>query len=248
MSDLSSEELDRLKAAFLAIISHELRTPLTEIIAAVGILDGDFLGPLNADQRHYLMMIQGSASKLNSLIQDLLSFAQLQASVKELMRVPTQLEAMAQEAIHLHRTEMDEKKILLITDFAPNLPPISLDRQKITRVISNLVSNAISFTPEGGRVMVRTRVLDGGQAIDVADTGVGIPKEKQAKIFDSFYQTNDPMTRSVGGLGIGLAYAKQIVVAHYGKIRVDSVLGKGSMFTVWLPTATGTSSNGHSHE
>jgi signal transduction histidine kinase len=238
----SERELAQLKAAFLAIISHELRTPLTEIMGAASLLSAGYLGTLNEKQREYLTMIESSASHLNVLIQDLLSFAQLQSQTTELLRVPVTLAEIGRDALALHRAEAAKKNLLVITDLDTPLPPLPLDRVKMTRVVSNLISNAINFTPEGGRIMVRTRGRDGGQMLDVADTGVGIPQEKRANIFDSFYQTEDPLTRTVGGLGIGLAYARQIVEAHRGRIGVESIKGRGSLFTIWLPE----SDNAHS--
>lgn len=233
---VSNDDLDRLKAAFLAIISHELRTPLTEIIAAASVLGDGYLGALNDDQRHYLEMIQHSAGNLDRIIQDLLSFAQLQSDVVETLSEPTHLVDLVHEAIDLHRSQIEEKRLYLILRLEPELPPVRLDRIKMTRVFSNLIGNAVSFTREGGRVMVRTRQDRNGQALDVMDNGVGIPKSRQAHLFDSFYQAQDPMTRQTGGLGIGLAYTKRIIEAHRGRISFESIEGRGSMFTVWLPS------------
>jgi two-component system phosphate regulon sensor histidine kinase PhoR len=204
-------------------------------MAAASLLGDGYLGSLSEEQRRYLHLIENSAGHLNALIQDLLSFAQLQSQVTELLLDRTMLSTLARDAIALYRAQIERKRLYLITSFDENLGPLLLDRYKMTRVISNLLSNAVTFTPEGGRIMVRTRAADGGQILDVADTGVGISKEKLARIFDSFYQAEEPLTRTKGGLGIGLAYARQIVEAHHGRITVDSVAGKGSLFTVWLP-------------
>ena len=235
MHTLTSDELDRLKAAFLAIISHELRTPLTEIMAAASVLGDGYLGALSSDQRHYLEMIENSAENLNKIIQDLLSFAQLQADVVETLSEPTAVIDLARAAIDLHRMQMEQKRLYLISRLDQDLPPIRLDRIKMARVFSNLVSNAVNFTGEGGRIMVRTRAEGDGQAFDVADNGMGIPKSRQPHVFDSFYQAEDPMTRRTAGLGIGLAYARRIVDAHRGNLTFESIEGKGSMFSVWLP-------------
>jgi signal transduction histidine kinase len=235
MRTLTGDEVDRLKAAFLAIISHELRTPLTEIMAAASMLGDGYLGSLSDEQRHYVEMIANSAENLNKIIQDLLSFAQLQADVVETLSEPTALSDLVCAAIELHRSQMEDKRINLILRLAPDLPTIRLDRIKMARVYSNLISNAVNFTREGGRIMVRTRTDGEGQALDVADNGVGIPKSRQPNLFDSFYQAEDPMTRQTGGLGIGLAYARRIVEAHRGRLTFESIEGKGSLFSVWLP-------------
>lgn len=236
MCPLNQTKLDPLKAAFLAIISHELRTPLTEIMAAAAVLGDEYLGSLSNEQRHYLQMIENSAASLDKIIQDLLSFAQTQADVVETFSEPTLLSDLARTAIDLHRAQIERKKLCIIPKFATDLPPLQLDRIKMARVYSNLISNAVNFTSEGGKIMVRTRREGEGQAVDVADNGVGIPLSRQAHLFESFYQAEDPMTRQTGGLGIGLAYARRIVEAHGGRMSFESLEGKGSIFTVWLPT------------
>lgn len=235
MPTFSNDELDRLKASFLAIISHELRTPLTEIMAAASILGDGYLGSLTDEQRHYLGMIESSAANLNKIIQDLIVFAQLQADVVETLSEPTRLNDLARAAIDLHRPQMEQKNLLLVTRFAPDLKTINLDRIKMARVYSNLISNAVNFSRVGGRIMVRTRCEGEWQIVDVADNGVGIPKSRQANLFDSFYQAEDPMTRQSGGLGIGLAYARRIVEAHKGRLTFESIEDKGSLFSAWLP-------------
>jgi signal transduction histidine kinase len=235
MKGPSDTELDRLKAAFLAIISHELRTPLTEIIAATSILGDGYLGTFNEDQQRYLEMIENSAEHLNQLLQDLLSFSQLQSEIVETLREPTDLNEVARAAMDLYRGQMEQKKLQLVTRLTPGLAPLLLDRVKILRVFSNLISNGVKFTREGGRIMVRTRAVDVGEVFEVADTGIGIPRSKQARLFESFYQAEEPLTRDVGGLGIGLAYARRIVEAHGGRTTFESVEGQGSLFCVWLP-------------
>lgn len=233
---MSNIEVDPLKSAFLAIISHELRTPLTEIIAAAAVLGDGYLGSLNQDQRRYLLMIENSAGNLNKLIQDLLSYAQLQSDVVETVPDATALSDLVQESVDLHHPQIVEKGLHLILRLAPDLPPIKLDRMKMTRVFSNLIGNAVTFTRPGGRIMLRTRADGDGQAFDVADNGIGIPKSRQPHLFESFYQAQDPMTRQTGGLGIGLAYTRRIVQAHGGRITFESIEDKGSMFTIWLPS------------
>ena len=239
-----SSELDRLKSAFLAIISHELRTPLTEILTATSILDGRFVGDLNAEQQHYLDVIRRSAEHLNELIRDLLAFSQLEAEVTQILSEPTSLNDLAGAAVDLYRGRMQDKRIRLLVEPAPGLAPIPVDRGKILRVLSNLISNAVNFTAEGGCISVVTERGDGEQIVSVSDTGVGIPKEKQAHIFDSFYQADDPLTREIGGLGIGLAYARRIVQAHGGRIYIVSAEGEGSKFSVALPDVTEADSAG----
>lgn len=237
MNGSSNDEFDRLKAAFLAIVSHELRTPLTQIIVAASVLGDGYLGLLTPDQRQYLNTIEDSAEHLKQLVQDLIDFAQLQAEAIETLQEPHELNEVVQTAAAFYRTALQQKKLYLVSRLSPHLPPLLLDRARMVRVVSNLIGNAVNFTSEGGRIMVRTRAAEGWQIVDVADTGIGIPKEKQARIFDSFYQAADPDTRQVGGLGIGLAYTRRIVEAHRGKITFESIEGKGSIFSVWLPAA-----------
>jgi signal transduction histidine kinase len=228
-------ELDRLKSAFLAIISHELRTPLTEIITAASILDGRYVGELTDEQQHYLDVIRHSAEHLNDLIRDLLAFSQLEAEVTQILREPTGLNELVGAALDFHRSRIDSKRISISLELDPGLPPIAVDRGKILRVLSNLISNAVNFTGEGGTIRIGTERADGELLVRIADSGSGIPKEKQPHIFDSFYQADDPLVREIGGLGIGLAYARRIVEAHGGRISFESTEGVGSVFSVALP-------------
>lgn len=227
-------ELDRLKGAFLAIISHELRTPLTEIIAALGFLKEGSLGSLNEQQRQYLGIAENAAEHLNTLISDLIAFAQLQAETVETRREPTVLVELVSAVIDQQRSRAEAKQLHLSLAPADSLPPIPVDRALMARVISNLIINAINFTPAGGWVTVRVGAESNAQCVIVKDTGVGIPKEKQARLFESFYQADDHLTRQVSGLGIGLAYARRIVEAHHGRIVFSSEEGNGSTFTVYL--------------
>ena len=228
-------QLERLKGAFLAIISHELRTPLTEIITALNLLQDNYTGPLNAQQHKYIAIADDAASHLDMLISDLIAFAQLQAETVETRREPTLLSELVSYVVEQHRARAQAQHLNLLFSAAQRLPPVPADRSLMTRVVANLIINAINFTPSGGHVMVRISATVNEQCIVVQDTGVGIPKEKQDRLFESFYQAADSLTRQVGGLGIGLAYARRIVEAHHGKITFASVEGKGSTFTVHLP-------------
>ncbi len=228
-------ELDRLKGAFLAIISHELRTPLTEIITALSLLRESYVGSLTEQQCFYVGVAENAASHLDSLISDMIDFAQLQAETVETRREPMALAELARRIVDQHRPRAEAKQLILSFGAAPNLAPIPADRALITRVIANLIINAINFTPAGGRVDAYVGAENDTQFIAVRDTGIGIAKEKQAQLFESFYQAADHLTRQVGGLGIGLAYAKRIVQAHHGTISFTSTEGQGSIFMVHLP-------------
>lgn len=228
-------ELDRLKSAFLAIISHELRTPLTEIVAALCLLQEDYVGPLNDRQRQYVDIAKGAADRLDGLISDLIAFSQLQSEMMETRQELHPLSTLVARVTESLRPRAQFKELALSFSSVRDLPPILVDEALITRVVSNLVINAINFTPAKGQVNVSVNREPGFQTITVHDTGVGIPQEKKALLFDSFYQANGYLTRQVGGLGIGLAYAKRIVEAHKGKITFTSQEGQGSSFVVHLP-------------
>jgi signal transduction histidine kinase len=228
-------ELEQLKGAFLAIISHELRTPLTEIITALNLLHESYIGPLSDQQKYYVGIAEDAADHLNELIGDLIAFAQLQAETVETRRDPLSLGPLVESVVEQHRSRALAKQLTLAYSARGTLVSIPADRSLITRVVANLIINAINFTPEGGRVTVRVFSEGNMQCISVQDTGIGIPKEKQARLFESFYQAADHLTRQVGGLGIGLAYARRIVEAHRGTITFSSEEGQGSIFTVHLP-------------
>jgi PAS domain S-box-containing protein len=231
------QEADRLKNEFFALVSHELRTPLTSITGYLEIVRAGDAGEINEDQRHYLNVIDRNARRLYRLVSDLLFIAQVEAG-----RMPTNrksmlnLEEIATEAVDAARPQADKKGVLLNVEAKP--VSTAGDGERLGQLIDNLISNALKFTPEGGRVSVR--VSNGGPTatIEVSDTGMGISPEDQEKLFERFYRTTDVEKLALPGLGLGLSICKAIAESHGGSISVSSTQGHGTTFTVELPIST----------
>jgi signal transduction histidine kinase len=232
--------LDQLKSRFFANISHELRTPLTlilspvETLLAAAALDGD------DSQTEHLRGIKHNALDLLRLINDLLDLSRLEESRLRLRPGPVELHVMLARIVEMARPLAARNHLTLELDVKPLT--IAADEPKLERVVVNLVSNAIKFTNTGGRVMVRLEERDSQTWIAVVDTGIGIPAEEQGRIFDRFHQVDPAITQRQGGTGIGLALAKELVELHGGTLRVESELGKGSVFTIVLPSCGGAPS------
>lgn len=226
-------ELDRLKTDFVNLASHELRTPLAVILGYASFLRDELSGQASEQ----LNMVLSSALKLRNLIDDMTNLRHIKTHQVELDVEIFSMRELVQEVLAEFSTLMRAKSLRLKTAFPNDDDPVKIeaDRQKMYLIIANLVSNAIKFTPENGAVLVG--LLHKGQQIilRVADTGIGIDKERQSRIFEDFYQIEPSMTRRFEGLGIGLSIVKGMVEIHHGQITVESVPGKGSQFTVTLP-------------
>jgi PAS domain S-box-containing protein len=227
-------ELDRLKDEFVALVSHELRTPLTSIRGYLElVLDGE-AGPVTDDQRQFLGIVERNANRLLDLVGDLLFLAQIEAGKLSLELGTVDLAAVAAESVETNRPLAEEKGITLTLATSP-LPLLAGDRVRLGQLLDNLVSNAIKFTPEGGRVDVRASSSRGNAVLEVRDTGMGIAAEEQEHIFERFFRTSRATEQAIQGTGLGLAISKAIVHAHGGRITLASTEGEGATFRVAVP-------------
>ncbi|MBI4436363.1 MAG: hypothetical protein HY590_02980 [Candidatus Omnitrophica bacterium] len=228
--------LDRLKTEFVNTVNHELRTPLTSIKEGIAlVLDGSS-GPLTPDQVRFLQVAKNNIDRLHRMISNLLDISKIEAGKMELHRNRFELALLLEEAVVTHRLEAKEKGIQLSFETVPDVLPVEVDRDLFLQVLSNLVNNAIKFTPQGGKIRVTARAQDEHfVCIVVEDNGPGMRREDQGKLFGKFQQIVDENGRKTGGTGLGLAICKAIVGAHGGKIWVESELGKGSRFYFTIP-------------
>jgi two-component system, sensor histidine kinase and response regulator len=229
-------EMDGLKDEFLGLVSHELRTPLTSIIGYARLLRDERTSNLNTDQ--FTEVIQRNAQRLLHLVEDLLFLSQNQPGELAVELRSADLAGIAASVVAEVRPEAERKHIELAFSAAA-VPCFAADPARIAQLLGNLISNAVKFTPDGGKVEVSLG-MDGGQAVlAVADTGVGIPADDREHIFERFYRTAIARRDVIPGTGLGLAIAKDIVEAHHGMIAVDSEEGRGSTFTIRLPRQPG---------
>jgi signal transduction histidine kinase len=228
------EAASRHKSEFLANMSHELRTPLNAILGFSEVLGERMFGDLNDKQDEYLKDIHASGQHLLSLINDILDLSKIEAGRMELELTDFDLPTAIENALTLVRERAGRRGIALHQTVDERLGQVRGDERKIKQVLLNLLSNALKFTPEGGRVDVRAGLVAGLAEISVADTGVGIAPEDQEAIFDEFRQVGTA-EKKVEGTGLGLALSRKFIELHGGRIWVESQVGAGSTFTFAIP-------------
>jgi PAS domain S-box-containing protein len=232
------EEANRIKSEFLANMSHELRTPLNGIIGFGEVLLGGRPGPLNPRQHEFLNDILNSGRHLLQLINDVLDLAKVEAGKMELNPQTFSVEKAVEEVCSVSRGIAHQKRIEIQTRFGPGLGDATLDQQKFKQVLYNLISNAVKFNREGGRVDVCADIVDDRLKVGVKDNGIGMSPADLPRLFREFEQLDSSTARLFGGTGLGLALTKKIVEFQKGTIGVESEFGVGSTFTVVLPKST----------
>jgi two-component system phosphate regulon sensor histidine kinase PhoR len=229
------KELDKAKSTFVSMVAHELRAPLAAIEGYLDvILDG--VGEVDLQKIHKILGRSRERTRgLLALINDLLAISRMQAGrlAKEKERLP--LGIVVKEIVELIRGEALERRVDIELDAPDGLPPVLANREDITRVITNLLDNAIKYNCPGGKVLVRVSADNAFIRVEVRDTGIGIPKKDIPLLFDEFYRVKTKETQGIPGTGLGLSIAKKIVEAHHGHIEVESKLHQGSTFRVLLP-------------
>ena len=230
--------LDQLKSDFMATMSHELRTPLTSIIGYSDMLLSGMTGELNEKQAAFVDSILKGGEALLNLINDVLDLTKIEAGRLELNREPVDLRAALLGVLPVIKPRAQDKRIRISTFLPTDLPLVWADPAKLNQILLNLLTNGIKYTHENGSVSVEARTMNDLVEIWVNDSGIGIAKEDQDKVFQRFTQIDSSATRSQGGTGLGLAIVKELVELHGGSIRVQSKLGKGSSFIFTVPITT----------
>lgn len=256
-TNLKLEKLERLKSEFISIVSHELRTPLTAIKNSLDILTSGKCGELNEAGGKFLSMAQRNVQRLSGIINDLLDLSKIEAGKMDYhfanMNIHSVIDYVKSSLLGLAK----EKGLNLIAEETANLPEIYADSQRLEQVLTNLVSNAIKFTPEGKTITIRSHLANSAQlnpneyfkedlkklngnyiVVCVEDEGIGIAEKDLLRAFDKFAQIENSLSRKAGGSGLGLPIAKQLLEAHNGAIWCDSELEKGSKFYFALPVST----------
>jgi signal transduction histidine kinase len=229
-------ELDRLKDEFVATASHELRTPLTSLSGYLEMSLDPAEGPLSPTREAHLKVAQRNADRLTGLVDQLLFLARADSHPLELDLQPVDLVGVLDEAAESARPAAAAKNVTLVIGEGPPLWVLG-DRPQLLRVADNLVTNAIKFTPDGGSVRLLARSEGGSAALEVADTGVGIPRAEQADVFNRFFRGTSATEKAIPGSGLGLAISQVIAEAHGSSIEVESTPGAGSAFRLTLPLA-----------
>jgi two-component system, OmpR family, phosphate regulon sensor histidine kinase PhoR len=242
------KELDEMKTTFVNLVSHELRSPLSAVKMQISTMRDGLAGELNDKQQHLLSRAQLRLEGLLELVNDLLDVAKMEAGQRPLEYMPLHLEEVLAGVMELLQTKAQEQKIVLRLSMPPDLPAIPADRRGLEEIFTNLIANAINYSPDGGEVRISAGLQGTYVEVLVSDQGVGIEPEEVDKIFAKFYRAKHPKTRQVVGTGLGLPIAKAMVEAHQGSIEVESQVGIGTTFRILLPLAPQKSGVFHAGE
>jgi signal transduction histidine kinase len=228
-------ELDQIKNRFFANVSHELRTPLTLLIAPVETLMRKYSRSLDQETHNVLQTMHSNGMRLLKLINDLLDLVRMESGRMEAKREPVEVNEFIKGLASAARQVADDKRLKLETHVDPELGTVFADRDKLEKIVLNLVFNALKFTPSGGWVGIRAEKQGNDFVLSVSDSGMGIAEKNLPFVFDRFWQADGSSKRKYQGVGIGLALVKELTEVQGGKVTVESVEGKGTIFTVRLP-------------
>ena len=229
-----ARELMRLRDEFVATVSHELRTPLTSIMGYLELISDDSFAARTPEQETFLGVVQRNAERLMRLVSDLLLVAEAKDRKLDLDLHDVDLRELVTECVQAAKPAADAKQIVLTVDHGAT-GHLRGDPLRLAQLMDNLVSNAIKFTPHGGRVSVKTGSRDGHAVLEVTDSGGGISSVDQTQLFNPFFRTRSATAQAIAGTGLGLTITKAIVDAHKGTIEVRSAVGRGTTFNVALP-------------
>jgi len=251
LRDITRErELDKMKTDFISVVSHELRTPLTSLKGYTDLLLSGAAGETTELQAEFLGIIQLSTTRLSNLINDILDISRIESGTLQIKHEPIDYQKIVADTLRLMKAAADAKQIRLDSALPEFIPPVRGDADKVTQVLTNLVSNALKYTPEGGWVKVSLELSgEAGVTTCVADSGIGVTPEDQKKLFQKFFRADNSSTREAGGTGLGLVIAKTLVELMGGAIWLESEPnqsepGHGSRFYFTLPLFLET--GGHS--
>jgi signal transduction histidine kinase len=223
-----------LKDDFVATVSHELRTPLTSMMGFLEMIREGEAGELNDEQKRFLAIVYRSSERLQRLVGDLLFVARLDANGLQLQFGDAQLDDIVRDAVEASGALARSREVSLVAE-VDEIPAVSGDKERLSQLVGNLISNALKFTPAGGSVVARTFVDEGHAVVEIADTGIGIPLGEQNRLFQRFFRSSTATEQAIPGTGLGLVISRAIAEAHGGTIGVTSLPGEGTTFRVEIP-------------
>jgi signal transduction histidine kinase len=236
-SMLRLEDLDRTKDDFISNVSHELRTPLTSISGYLELIEDGELGPLSDEARHAVDVIGRNAGRLRALVEDLLTLSTYDSAGISLDREAVALWQVVEDCHGALLPTLARRSLQIDLRPTAGLPRVDADPTQLQRIILNLLTNAVKFTPDGGRVTIAAEQTGDEVALTVSDTGIGIPREEQDRVFSRFFRSSLSMASETQGTGLGLALTRALVEEHGGRIEISSEQDLGTTVRVTLPAA-----------
>jgi signal transduction histidine kinase len=234
LSDVTAERDEkRSREEFVAKMTHDLKSPLMVLQGYVQAIKLGMWGDIHPKLQKTLEDMERSGKSLYSMIEDLLDVYRLEMGLVQIKRLPCDLSALLESCCHDRQLEADEQGVSLVVKLPRKLQQVELDTKQFSRVFANVVGNAVKFTPRGGKVTVSAQIRQGNFRVSVKDTGIGIAESDTSAVFKKYFRTE--LAAGFKGSGLGLALSKEIVEAHGGTIEVESVVGKGSVFTIIAP-------------
>jgi PAS domain S-box-containing protein len=229
------KRMDQIKSDFVSMVSHEIRSPMNSVLTQLKVVIDGLAGETTPKQRDILGRASEKIAALITLASELLDLAKIESGLISREREEIQMAQLLEDQVVFHQASARAKAIQLSIDQLPALPPLMANRLNLEEVFSNLIVNAINYTPENGKIIINAAVEGDYVCVRVTDTGIGIAKEELDRIFDPFYRIKNAKTRFVIGTGLGLPIVKSIVDAHHGLLRVESEPDRGTTFSVFLP-------------
>lgn len=229
------KQMDQMKSDFVSMVSHEIRSPMNSLLMQLKIVSDGLAGDVTDKQQEILERASDKILNLNNLVTELLDLSRIESGLIAHEKEQVDISVLLEEQRRFHTPYAEKQDITLTLDCENNIPSILANRQNIDEVFSNLVTNAIKYSPQGAAVIISAETENDYLKLKVADTGFGMTSDDLEKIFTRFYRVKDSNTREIQGTGLGLAIVKSIIESHHGTIRVSSQIGRGTTFTVLLP-------------
>lgn len=231
------------QSEFIDFVAHELKQPMTAILGYTKMLLMGIGGELTDNQRQFVQVIDSNATRMGKLVNDLLEISRLEAGRVSLNLAQVHLERIIEESITQARSESEARQHTLEVDIPAGLPPVKGDRERLLQILSNLVSNAYMYTPNGGtlRISVQEHALSEGTPahllVSISDTGIGMSSDELAQLGESFYRAERDLVREQWGIGLGLSITRHLLALHGGELLIESKVDKGSTFSFTVPVA-----------
>lgn len=243
---IDEQEASQSKLEFMDFVAHELKQPMTSIQGYAKMLMMQLGGELNETQQQFVGVINANVERMGKLIDDLLEISRLEAGRIKLRLAPVPIRQVVDEVLATSRDDIEARHHTLEVEIPEELPPALGDRERLVQILTNLLSNATRYTPDGGTIQISaerhdpTELQPARLRVTVSDTGIGMSPQEMAKLKEKFFRADHDLVRAQPGNGLGIPIARNLVALHGGELFVDSEVGKGTTVSFTLPVAMGT--------